>query len=85
MGHPGEARKVPCGEGRHEDRARPAMCVKGPGGHYVVGQSGNAAAVAEFELLFPEVGKIARLLSDLIADSSSQYLESNITSSMITE
>lgn len=57
------------------------QCVsKGPGGHYVVGQSGNAAAVAEFELLFPEVGKIARLLSDLITGSSSQHLESNIQS-----
>ena len=42
------------------------QCVsKGPGGHYVVGQSGKAAAVAEFELLFPKGGKIARLLSDL--------------------
>ena len=57
------------------------QCVsKGPGGHYVVGQSGNAAAEAEFELLFPEVGKIARLLSDLIAGSSSRHLESNIQS-----
>ena len=46
----------------------------------MVGQSGNAAAVAEFELLCPEVGKIARLLSDLIASSSSQHLESNIQS-----
>ena len=30
------------------------QCVsKGPGGHYVVGLSGNTAAVKEFELLFP--------------------------------
>ena len=46
----------------------------------MVGQSGNVAAVAEFELLFPEVGKIASLLSFLIADSSSQHLESNLQS-----
>ena len=52
------------------------QCVsKGPRGRYVVGQSGNAAAVTEFELLFPEVGKIASLLSVLTADSSSQHLE----------
>ena len=51
-------------------------CVsKGPGGHYVVGLSGNAAAVAEFELLFPEAGKIASLLSSLVAESSSQHRE----------
>ena len=50
------------------------QCVsKGPGGHYVVGLSGNAAAVAEFELLFPEAGKIASLLSMIIAESSSQH------------
>ena len=28
---------------------------KGPGGHVVVGNSGDAAAVAEFELLFHEI------------------------------
>ena len=57
------------------------QCVsKGPGGHYVVGLSGNAAAVAEFELLFPEVSKIASLLSKLVADTSSQHMEYNIQS-----
>ena len=55
------------------------QCVsKGPGGHYIVGKSGNAAAVAEFELLFPEVGKIASLLSVLIAEASSHHLEFNL-------
>ena len=53
------------------------QCVlKGPGGHYVVGQTGNAAAVAEFELLFHEVGSIASLLSVLTADRTSEHLES---------
>ena len=52
------------------------QCVsKGPGGHFVVGLSGNAAAVAEYELLFPEAGKIASLLSMLISESSSQHRE----------
>ena len=75
MGHPGEVRKVSGGGRRHEDGARPAVCVNGPRGRYMVGQSGNEAAVAEFELLFPKVGKIASLLSVLTADSSSQHLE----------
>jgi len=29
---------------------------KGPGGHYVVGTTRNDTAVAEFELLFLEIG-----------------------------
>ena len=51
---------------------------KGPGGHYVVGVSGNAAAVAEFELLFHEVGKIASLITELTGNDAQQHLESNM-------
>ena len=36
---------------------------KGPGGHYVVGATRNVAAVAEFELLFHEIGSITSLLN----------------------
>ena len=55
------------------------QCVsKGPGGHYVVGVSGNAAAVAEFELLFHEVGKIASLIAELTGNDALQHLESNV-------
>ncbi|KAH3834836.1 hypothetical protein DPMN_108169 [Dreissena polymorpha] len=36
---------------------------KGPGGHYVVGETSNAGAVAEFELLFHAIGSITRLLN----------------------
>lgn len=32
---------------------------KGPGGHYVVGATRNAAAMTEFELLFHKIGFIA--------------------------
>ena len=55
------------------------QCVsKGPGGHFVVGLSGNAAAVAEFELLFQETGQIASLLSFLTGNKALQHLESNL-------
>ena len=37
--------------------------AKGPGGHYVVGQTRKAAAVAEFELLFHEIGSIVVALN----------------------
>ena len=38
---------------------------KGPGGHYVVGATRNASAVAEIELLFHEIGSILNLLNFL--------------------
>ena len=38
---------------------------KGHGGHYVVGATRNAGAVAEFELLFHEIGSITNLLNSL--------------------
>ena len=44
---------------------------KGPGGHYVVGQTRKAGAVAEFELLYHEIGSITYILNVL---TSNQYL-----------
>ena len=51
---------------------------KGLGENYTVGQSGNVAAFAEFEHLFPEVGEIASLLGVLVTEASSQHLECNL-------
>ena len=36
---------------------------KGPGGHVIVGSSGDASIVAEFELLFHEITGITNLLN----------------------
>ena len=41
---------------------------KGHGGHYAVGDTRNAAAVAEFELLFHEIGSITSLLDLLVSN-----------------
>ena len=38
---------------------------KGPGGHVIVGSSGDASIVAEFELLFHEITGITNLLNYL--------------------
>ena len=51
---------------------------KGPEGHYVVGQTRNAAAVAEFELLFHEIGNIVAALNLLTSNQSLQHIESHI-------
>ena len=55
---------------------------KGPGGHYVVGQTRKAAAVAEFELLFHEVGNIVAALNLLTSNQSLQHTESHIPRSL---
>ena len=39
--------------------------LKGPGGHFVVGTTHNANAVAEFELFFHEIGMITDILNFL--------------------
>ena len=52
---------------------------KGPGGHYVVGETRKHEAVAEFELLYHEIGAIANLLGFLTADTS-EHLECNLQS-----
>ena len=38
---------------------------KGPGGHVIVGSSGDAAIVAEYELLFHKVTAISNLFNSL--------------------
>ena len=51
---------------------------KGPVGHYVIGETRKPDAVAEFELLYHEIGAIASLLGFLTANSSDDHLECNI-------
>ena len=51
---------------------------KGPGGHYVVGQTRNATAVAEFELLFHEIGNIVAVLNLLTSNKALQHTECHI-------
>ena len=53
---------------------------KGPGGHYVVGESRKPDAVAEFELLFHEVGDIAHILGVLTMESSCSHREHHLQS-----
>ena len=48
---------------------------KGPGGHYTVGASRNAKAVAEFELLFHEIGSITNVLNILTSNESMKHTE----------
>ena len=55
---------------------------KGPGGHYVVAQTRNAAVVAEFELLFHEVGNIVAALNLLTSNQSIQHIECHIPHSL---
>src|SRR6218665_3290273 len=52
------------------------QCVsKGPGGHYVIGTTRNAIAVAEFELLFREIGSITSLLNFLPSNNFMSHTE----------
>lgn len=51
---------------------------KGPGGHYVVGSTRNASAVAEFELLFHEIGSITNLLNSLTTNRSMKHTDCHI-------
>ena len=46
---------------------------KGHGGHYVVGATCNAGAVAEYELLFHEIGSITNLLNSLTTNQSMKH------------
>ncbi|KAH3846499.1 hypothetical protein DPMN_088800 [Dreissena polymorpha] len=49
---------------------------KAPGGHYVVGETRNAGALAEFELLFHEIGSITSLLNLLTL--TSRWITQNV-------
>ena len=51
---------------------------KGPGGHYVVRQTRNARAVAEFELLYHKIGSIVAVLNLLTSNKSLQHTVSHI-------
>ena len=51
---------------------------KGPRGHFVVGETRNAAAVAEFELLFHEIGSITSLLDLLTTNKPMDHTECHL-------
>ena len=51
---------------------------KGPGGDYVVGATRNASAVAEFELLFHEIGSITNLLNLLTTNHPMNHTECHL-------
>ncbi|KAL8619946.1 hypothetical protein ACOMHN_015228 [Nucella lapillus] len=51
---------------------------KGPGGHYVVGATRNAASVAEFELLFHEIGCITNLLNQLTTNHPMNHTDCHL-------
>ena len=46
---------------------------KGPGGHYVVGSTRNASAIAELELLFHGIGSITSLLNWLTSNKPMKH------------
>ncbi|KAH3819625.1 hypothetical protein DPMN_121364 [Dreissena polymorpha] len=47
----------------------------GPGQHYVVGETRNAGTVAEFELLFHDIGSILSLLILLTTNKPMDHTE----------
>ena len=51
---------------------------QGPGGHVIVGSSGDTAAVAEFGLLFHEILSISNLLQTLTNARLTDHLETSI-------
>jgi hypothetical protein len=57
---------------------------KGPGGHYVVGITRNASAVAEFELLFHEIGSITSLLNSVTSNHPMNHTECHLQHALST-
>lgn len=57
---------------------------KGPGGHYMVGETRNAGAVAEFELLFHEIGSITNLLNLLTTNKPMDRTECHLQHALST-
>ena len=51
---------------------------KGPGGHFVVGVTRNACNVAEFELLFHEIGSITHLLDHVTTTNLMEHTECHL-------
>ncbi|KAH3868329.1 hypothetical protein DPMN_031472 [Dreissena polymorpha] len=56
--------------------------LKGPGGRYVAGETRNAGAVAEFELLFHEIGTITSLLNLLTTNKPIDHTECHLQHSL---
>lgn len=57
---------------------------KSPGGHYMVGETRNAGAVAEFELLFHEIGSITNLLNLLTTNKPMDRTECHLQHALST-
>src|SRR6218665_2759480 len=57
---------------------------KGPGGHYVVGATRNATAVAEFELLLHEIGSITSLLNSLTSYNLMNHTDCHLQHALST-
>lgn len=57
---------------------------KGPGGHYVVGATHNANAVAEFDLLFHEIGMITDVLNFLTNNHTLKQTECHLQHALST-
>ena len=55
---------------------------KGPGGHFVVGVTRNAGYVAEFELLFHEIGSITHLLDHVSTTNLMEHTEFHLQHSL---
>ena len=51
---------------------------QGPGGHVIVGASGNIPIVAEFKLLYHEIGAITNLLQQLTNAGVLAHLETSV-------
>ena len=56
---------------------------QGPGGHVTVGSTGNAAYIAEFNLLFHEINCITNLLHQLTNARLMDHLETTIQHELV--
>jgi len=56
----------------------------GPGGHYVVGATRNATDMAQFKLLFREVGSITRLLNFLTFNHPMSHTQCHVQHALST-
>lgn len=57
---------------------------KGPGGHYVVGMTRSASALAEFELLYHEIGSITNVLNYLTTNHPLHHTECHLQHALNT-
>ncbi len=84
MGCSGSPRLVLRCRRRHESRTYHPASFEGPGGHYVVGATRNVGAVAEFELLFHEIGSITNLLNLLTTNHPMDHTECHLQHALST-